>query len=71
MLDQLKKLVLSGKKIAFLATDGFEQIELTEPWAKIKAAGAVVHLIAPSSETIQGRRSMRLRRRISNQSQSG
>ncbi len=45
---------LVGRKIAFLATDGFEQIELTEPWAKMKAAGAAVHLISPESGTIQG-----------------
>ncbi len=46
--------LLYGKKIAFLATDGFEQIELTEPWAKMKAAGAAVQLIAPEGGTIQG-----------------
>lgn len=45
---------LSGKTIAFLATDGFEQIELTEPWAKIKQAGAKIHLISPKSGKIQG-----------------
>ncbi len=31
---------LSGKRIAFLATDGFEQSELVEPWEAIKDAGA-------------------------------
>jgi protease I len=46
--------VLSGRKIAFLATDGFEQIELTEPWEKLKEAGAEVYLISPKSGTIQG-----------------
>jgi len=54
MLDQSKQPTLIGKKVAFLATDGFEQIELTEPWAKIKAAGASVHLVAPNAGTIQG-----------------
>ena len=46
--------VLDGKMVAFLATDGFEQIELTEPWEKIRLAGATVHLIAPNPGTIQG-----------------
>jgi len=46
--------VLTGRKIAFLATDGFEQIELTEPWEKLKDAGAEVSLISPKPGTIQG-----------------
>ena len=45
---------LSGKKIAFLATDGFEQIELTRPWEEIKNAGAKVHLISLESGKIRG-----------------
>lgn len=45
---------LSNKKIAFLATDGFEQVELTEPWKQLKEAGAEVHLISPKSGKIQG-----------------
>ena len=27
---------LSGKKVAFLATDGVEQVELTEPWQAVR-----------------------------------
>lgn len=45
---------LQGKKIAFLATDGFEQIELTRPWQDIKDAGAEVELISLKSGEIQG-----------------
>lgn len=45
---------LSGKRIAFLATDGFEQVELTEPWAAIKDAGAEVELVSIKSGKIQG-----------------
>ena len=45
---------LDGKKIAFLATDGFEQVELTKPWDAIKAAGATVELISLESGKIQG-----------------
>ncbi len=45
---------LSGKTIAFLATDGFEQVELTEPWEAIKKAGAKVELISLENGQIQG-----------------
>ena len=45
---------LSGKKVAFLAADGVEQIELTEPLDAVKQAGAEVELISVSSGEIQG-----------------
>ena len=45
---------LNGKKIAFLATDGFEQVELTQPWESIKNAGAQVELISLETGEIQG-----------------
>lgn len=45
---------LSGRTIAFLATDGVEQVELTEPWRAVQDAGATAHLIALRAGTIQG-----------------
>ena len=45
---------LKGKKIAFLATNGFEQVELSCPWEKIKNAGADVDLVSLESGEIQG-----------------
>jgi len=45
---------IKDAKIAILATDGFEQVELTEPLAKLKEAGAEVHVISPKSGTIKG-----------------
>jgi protease I len=45
---------LKGKKIAILATDGFEQVELTEPRKALDAAGAETVLIAPKSGEIKG-----------------
>lgn len=45
---------LQGKRIAFLATDGVEQIELTSPWEAIQGAGAQVELISIESGEIQG-----------------
>lgn len=46
--------VLAGKKIAVLATDGFEQVELTRPVEALKAAGAEVEIVAPKAGRIQG-----------------
>jgi protease I len=45
---------LSGKKVAVLATDYFEEVELTEPVKALKAAGAKVDIIAPKSGEIKG-----------------
>jgi len=45
---------LQGKRIAFLATDGFEQVELTKPWQSIQEAGAEVVLVSPKDGKIQG-----------------
>lgn len=44
---------LRGTTIAFLATDGVEQVELTAPWEAAKQAGAVVHLVSNVDE-VQG-----------------
>lgn len=45
---------LSNIRVAVIATDGFEQAELTEPVKALKEAGAQVDIIAPKSGTIQG-----------------
>jgi protease I len=45
---------VSGRKIAFLATDGVEARELTEPWDALRNAGAEVHLISLRAGEIQG-----------------
>ena len=45
---------LNGKKIAILATNGFEQLELTEPQKALKEAGATVVVVSQKSEPIQG-----------------
>jgi protease I len=42
---------LSGHRIAMLATDGFEQSELTEPKRLLEVAGARVDVIAPGGAT--------------------
>jgi len=45
---------LQGRKIAFLAADGVEQVELTEPLKAAKEAGATTHLISIKPDRIQG-----------------
>jgi protease I len=45
---------LKGKKVAILATDGFEQVELTEPKKALEEAGAITHVISPKSGSIKG-----------------
>ena len=45
---------LQGRKIAIMATDGFEEVELTKPLEALKAAGADVEIVAPEAGEIQG-----------------
>ena len=45
---------LDGKKIAFLATDGVEQRELTEPWKAVEEAGGTPELVSLEDGEIQG-----------------
>jgi len=45
---------LAGKKVAILATCGFEQIELTEPRKALQEAGATTEIVSLKSGKIQG-----------------
>ena len=45
---------LQGKRVAFLATDMVEQVELTEPWKAVKGEGAEVELVSLEEGEIQG-----------------
>jgi len=45
---------LSGKKVAIVATDYFEESELIEPMEALKKAGATVEIIAPKGGEIKG-----------------
>ncbi len=45
---------LNGRTVAVLATDGVEQVELTEPVKALKAAGATVHVVSPKQGSLQG-----------------
>jgi protease I len=45
---------LDGKKVAFLATDMVEQVELTEPWKTVEEAGGRPELVSLDPGEIQG-----------------
>jgi protease I len=45
---------LNGKRIAFLATDMVEQVELTEPWKAVEEAGGQPELVSLEEGEIQG-----------------
>ncbi len=46
---------LKGKRVAILATEGVEQVELTKPRRALEKAGAVTHLISPPSHMKGGK----------------
>src|SRR4051794_6340953 len=52
--EDVNMAAIADLKVAILATDGFEQVELTEPVKALKAASARVSVIAPQSGQIQG-----------------
>ncbi len=47
---------LNGFRVAVLATDGFEEVELTEPVKALREAGAHVTILSPKPGEIQGTR---------------
>lgn len=47
---------LNGKRIAFLATDGYEDSELTSPWEAVTDAGAQAVLVSPANGSIEGKK---------------
>ena len=44
---------LEKRSVLFIATDGVEQVELTEPWAALERAGAKLTLASPEAGQIQ------------------
>src|SRR5215210_4448413 len=45
---------LDGKKVAILVTDGFEQVELTEPKQALERAGAQTAIVSPAQGKVKG-----------------
>jgi protease I len=50
----MKHAKLQGLRVAILATDGFEQSELTEPRKALDEAGATTEVIAPKDGKLRG-----------------
>lgn len=46
---------LNGKRVAFLATDGFEDSELASPWNAVTAAGATALMVSPKTDSVTGK----------------
>jgi protease I len=49
----MARTILAGKRVAILATDGVEQVELTEPRKALDEAGARTTLVSPKSDKIK------------------
>ncbi|MES2775938.1 MAG: type 1 glutamine amidotransferase domain-containing protein [Bacteroidota bacterium] len=45
---------LSGKKVAILTENGFEESELTSPKRAMEEAGAIVHIVSPQEYQVKG-----------------
>jgi protease I len=45
---------LQGVKVAILVTDGFEQVELTEPRKALDQAGADTRVVSPNGDEVRG-----------------
>lgn len=45
---------LEGKRVAILLTDGFEQVEMTEPREALDQEGAKTVLVSPKSDKVRG-----------------
>lgn len=44
---------LKGKKVALLVDNGFEEVELKEPYEALKEAGAIPHIVSPQKEKVR------------------
>jgi protease I len=45
---------LSGKRVAILTENGFEEVELTSPKKALEEAGAKVDIVSPQKEKVKG-----------------
>jgi protease I len=53
MANELQDNQLKGRRVAILLTDGFEQVEMTEPRKALEQAGAEAQLVSDKTE-VQG-----------------
>lgn len=52
---------LTGKRVAFLLTNGYEDSELTSPWEAVTSAGGSATLVAPKPGEVEGKKRHRQR----------
>lgn len=45
---------LTGKRVAILVENGFEQVELTKPRQALEEAGAQTHIVSPAGNRVKG-----------------
>jgi protease I len=53
-MEKMARNDLSGRRVAILATDGVEQVELTEPRKALDDAGATTVVVSPKEGKIKG-----------------
>ena len=46
--------MITGKKVAILVAEGFEQVEMTGPRKALEEAGAETAIVSPSKDEVQG-----------------
>ena len=46
--------MITGKKVAILVAEGFEQVEMTEPREALDKAGAKTAIVSPAKDEVQG-----------------
>jgi protease I len=54
MDENMAEQILKGIKVAILVTDGFEQVELTEPRKALDQAGADTKVVSPKDARVRG-----------------
>jgi protease I len=54
MDENMAEQTLKGMKVAILVTDGFEQVELTEPREALDQAGADTRVVSPKDVRVRG-----------------
>lgn len=47
---------ITGRTVAFLLTDGYEDSELTAPWDAVTDAGATPTLVSPKDGSVEGKK---------------
>src|SRR5436190_24394975 len=46
--------MITGKKVAILVAEGFEQVEMTKPREALDRAGAETAIVSPAKDEVQG-----------------